>query len=217
MRRGGRQPQVPGAEVPENRRDQQRKHHGEARTAADLQYQLDGQQGDDAERHRTAREQHAEEIEHPRIDHRHGRGERMGVNHGCDRIGGVVEAIDELEAERDEERDAEQEEREQREPVRHRPVDIGHQAVARIPHADQQQGEEQQDRRAARRAIERRSFGGNGWGGNAAHGAYSWLAGETKKRMTEIFRIYDGEQSASLRMAFVLFFKAFPRTEAIEK
>jgi hypothetical protein len=35
--------------------------------------------------------------------------------------------------------------------------------------------------------------------------------------MTEIFRIYDGEQSACLRIGFVLFFKAFPRAEAIEK
>jgi hypothetical protein len=35
--------------------------------------------------------------------------------------------------------------------------------------------------------------------------------------MTEIFRIYDGEQSASRRVGFVLFFKAFPRGEAIEK
>jgi hypothetical protein len=34
--------------------------------------------------------------------------------------------------------------------------------------------------------------------------------------MTEIFRIY-AEQSASRRMGFVLFFKAFPRAEAIEK
>jgi len=35
--------------------------------------------------------------------------------------------------------------------------------------------------------------------------------------MTEIFRIYDAEQSASRRMGFVLFFNAFPRAEAIEK
>jgi len=42
----------------------------------------------------------------------------------------------------------------------------------------------------------------------------SW--GDTE-RMTEIFRIYDGEQSPSRRVAFVLFFKIFPRAEAIEK
>jgi len=35
--------------------------------------------------------------------------------------------------------------------------------------------------------------------------------------MTEIFRIYDGEQSASPRVGFVLFFNAFLRVEAIEK
>jgi hypothetical protein len=35
--------------------------------------------------------------------------------------------------------------------------------------------------------------------------------------MTEIFRIYDGEQSACPSLGFVLFFKTFPRAEAIEK
>jgi hypothetical protein len=35
--------------------------------------------------------------------------------------------------------------------------------------------------------------------------------------MTEIFRIYDGEQSPARRVAFVLFFKIFPQAEAIEK
>jgi hypothetical protein len=38
-----RQPQGPGAEVPKHRRDQQREHHRETRTAAHLQDQLDRQ------------------------------------------------------------------------------------------------------------------------------------------------------------------------------
>jgi hypothetical protein len=42
----------------------------------------------------------------------------------------------------------------------------------------------------------------------------SW---EDTERMTEIFRIYDGERSPSRRVAFVLFFKIFLRAEAIEK
>src|SRR5215813_2077372 len=54
MRGGGRQPQVPGAEIPENRGDQQGEYHGEPGTAADLQNQLDRQQGDDAEGDRSA-------------------------------------------------------------------------------------------------------------------------------------------------------------------
>jgi hypothetical protein len=43
----------------------------------------------------------------------------------------------------------------------------------------------------------------------------SW--GKSRERMTEIFRIYDGEQSACPSLGFVLFFKTFPRAEAIEK
>ena len=59
----GRQAEPPGAEVPDDGRDQQREHHGKAGAAADLQDQLDRQQRDDAERDRAAREQHAEEVE----------------------------------------------------------------------------------------------------------------------------------------------------------
>ena len=53
--------QVP--EIPEDRRDQQRKHHGEARAAADLQDQLDRQQRNDPEGDGAGGDQHAEEIE----------------------------------------------------------------------------------------------------------------------------------------------------------
>jgi len=46
-----------------------------------------------------------------RPDHRDRQRQRVGVDHGCDRIGGVVESVDEFEAEGDEQRHAEQEER----------------------------------------------------------------------------------------------------------
>ena len=36
------------------------------------------------------------------------RRQRVGVDHGRDRVGGVVEAVDELEAERDQQRDEQQ-------------------------------------------------------------------------------------------------------------
>ena len=63
VRRRGRQAQPPGAEVPDDGGDQQREHHREAGAGADLQDQLDRQQRDDAEGHRAAGHQHAEEIE----------------------------------------------------------------------------------------------------------------------------------------------------------
>ena len=42
-------PEPPGAEIPDDRGDQQREDHREARAAADLQNQLDRQQRNDAE------------------------------------------------------------------------------------------------------------------------------------------------------------------------
>ena len=55
-------------------------------------------------------EQHAEEVEEARPHHGEFRRQRVGIDHGCDRVGGVVEAVDELEAERDQERDEQQQE-----------------------------------------------------------------------------------------------------------
>ena len=77
---------------------------------ADLQDQFDRQQRDDAEGDRAGRNQHAEKIEAARPDHRDRRRQGMRVDHGRDRIGGIVEAVDELEAQRDHEREAEQDE-----------------------------------------------------------------------------------------------------------
>ena len=53
-------------------------------------------------------EQHAEEIEEARPDHGEFGRQRVGVDHGRDRVGGVVEAVDELEAERDQQRHAQE-------------------------------------------------------------------------------------------------------------
>ena len=54
-------------------------------------------------------EQHAEEIEEARPHHGEFGRQRMGVDHGCDRVGGVVEAVDEFKAERDQQRHEQQE------------------------------------------------------------------------------------------------------------
>ena len=114
VRAGGRQAEPPGAEVPDDRRDQQREHHGEAGARADLQDQLDRQQRDDAEGDRAGRGEHAEQVPAARPDDGDLRLERVGVDDGRHRVGGVVEAVDELEAERDQHRHAEQQERQDR-------------------------------------------------------------------------------------------------------
>ena len=58
-------PIAPGAQVPDDRRDQQGEDHGIAGTASDLQDQLDWQQGHDREGDRAAGCQHAEKVEGP--------------------------------------------------------------------------------------------------------------------------------------------------------
>ncbi|MNO98892.1 hypothetical protein D3C76_906510 [compost metagenome] len=63
-----------------------------------MQNQLDRQQRDDAERHRTTGQQHPEEVEEPGPDHREIRWQRMRIDHCGDGVGGVVETVDELEA-----------------------------------------------------------------------------------------------------------------------
>jgi hypothetical protein len=52
--------------------------------------------------------QYAKEIENARPDRRDRRRQRVGVDHGCDRIGGVMESVDEFEAQCDEQGHAEQ-------------------------------------------------------------------------------------------------------------
>ena len=110
MRGGGRQAKRPGAEIPDDRGDQQGEDHGEAGAGADIQDELDRQQRDDAEGDRARGKQHAEEVEESGPDHCDLRRHGMGIDHGRDRIGGVVEAVDEFEGERDQQSDAEQDE-----------------------------------------------------------------------------------------------------------
>ena len=61
----GRQPEPPGAEIPDNCGDQECEDHGEAGPGADLQDQFDRQQGDDAERDCAARRHYAEKVPEP--------------------------------------------------------------------------------------------------------------------------------------------------------
>ena len=77
---------------------------------ADLQDQFDRQQRDDAEGDGAGGGQNAEEVEEARPDHGELRRQRVGVDDRRDRVGGVVETVDELEAEGDHQGDAEEQE-----------------------------------------------------------------------------------------------------------
>ena len=104
VRGGVRQAERPGAEVPQDRGDQQREDHRVAGGRADLQDQLHRQQGDDGVGHRARGQHDPEEVEGAGPDHRHHRRHRVGVDHRRHRVGGVVEAVHELEGQGDEER-----------------------------------------------------------------------------------------------------------------
>ena len=81
---------------------------------ADLKDEFDRQQRDDAEGDRAGRSEHAEEVPAARPHDSDLGRQRVGVDDGGDGVGGVVEAVDEFEAERDQQRDAEQKERQDR-------------------------------------------------------------------------------------------------------
>ncbi|MEY9680403.1 hypothetical protein ABIF13_001177 [Bradyrhizobium elkanii] len=129
VRARSRQAEPPGAEIPDDGGDQEREHHGKAGTAADLQDQLDRKQRDDAERDGAAGEQHADQVEHARPHHGDMGRQRAGVDHGGDRVCGVMEAVDEFEAERDQQCDEQQDIRQERSDARAGGVDIGIDAV----------------------------------------------------------------------------------------
>src|SRR5262249_52150177 len=89
------------------------------------------------------RREHAEEVEGPRPRDREVRIERMRVDDGGHRVGGVVEAVDELEAERDQQRAAEKDERPDRWAVNGRQV--GDQVDGGVEHPGCEQETEDQN------------------------------------------------------------------------
>ena len=94
-------PSKPRSEIPDDCGDQQSEHHRIAGARADLQNELDRQERDDAEGDGAARGKHAEQVPASRPDDRDLRREGMGIDDGRDGVGGVMETIDEFEAERD--------------------------------------------------------------------------------------------------------------------
>jgi len=78
----------------------------------------------------------------------------MGINDGCDRIGGVVESVDEFEAERDEQCHGEQEERQVASDGRTGRSQILMDAVGGKKEPESHDSEKNQDRSDPHRLIE---------------------------------------------------------------
>ncbi len=111
--RGGKTA-IPGGEVPEDGRDEEGEDHGEAGACTDLEDELDRQQRDDGEGNGARTGEHADEVPEAGPDDGDVRLERVRVDDGGNGVGGVVEAVDELKAERDQQGNAEEEVGEER-------------------------------------------------------------------------------------------------------
>jgi hypothetical protein len=138
---------TPSTQIPDDGGDQQREDHRISGAAADLKDQFDRQQAHHGERHRTRGGHDAEEIEHAGPQHRDLRRQAVRINDGGDGVGGVVEAVDELEAERDQQCNAQQHKRADRKRRRLRGADIAEEAVQRV--ADAKREQDGEDHRAA--------------------------------------------------------------------
>src|SRR5882724_10061237 len=114
MRTRRREAEIPGPEVPNDRRDEQREHHREAGGTADLKDQLDRQQRDDPEGYGSARQQNAEEVETSRPDNSDLSWQKVRVDNCRHGVCSVMKAVDELEAESDQQRHEEEQERQKR-------------------------------------------------------------------------------------------------------
>ena len=92
--------------------------------------------------------ENAQQIEHARPDDGDLRLQRAGVDDGRDGVGGVVEAVDEFKAERDQHRHAEQQERQDR--GRAAPA-AATSRVDRIGHEEQAAGDDARGKEGAAR------------------------------------------------------------------
>ena len=94
-------------EIPDDGGNQQGKDHRIAGATAHLKDQFDGQQCDHRVSDRPTGGQHAKEVKRAGPHDRHQGWQAMGVDDGGDRVGRIVEAVDELEAKRNQQRDTE--------------------------------------------------------------------------------------------------------------
>ena len=124
-----------------------------------MQDQLDRQERDDAECDRAARGDDAEEIEKTGPDDGDRRRQRVCIDHRGDGIGGVMEAIDELEAERDQQSDEQQKIRQVGRRLHAGRSDVHVQAIRHEQHAGGEHTEEQDQCKRIGRSVELRFVG----------------------------------------------------------
>ena len=99
VRTGRRQAKIPRAEVPDNGRKKQGKHHRKPARGADIDHEIDRQQGHDPKGHRSRGSQHSDEVPHAGPDHGDHGPERVRVDNGRNRVCGIVKTVDEFETE----------------------------------------------------------------------------------------------------------------------
>ena len=145
----------PGAEIPDDGGDQQGEDHRVTGSASNLQNEIDGQERDDAVGNRAGGCQHAQEVEHARPYNRDDRRHGVGVDHRRHGVGRVVKAVHELEAQRNQECDAEQPEDTQRQRLVHA-FDIPQKAIRGVARAADQEQDKYERGAGARPCVEPR-------------------------------------------------------------
>ena len=106
---GGWKSKIPGAQVPDDRGDEQSEDHREAGGGADVDHQFDGQEGEDAEGDGAGGSEHADEVPQTGPDNGDVGLKRVGVDHGGDGVGCVVKTVDEFKAQCQTDREDEEE------------------------------------------------------------------------------------------------------------
>src|SRR5580692_6183594 len=104
MRTGRRQSEIPGAEIPDDRGEQEREYHRESRARPDVQDQFHRQQRQHTKRDASTRGQHANQIPAARPDHRDVRLQAVRIDDRRHGVGGVMKSVDKLEAQRQKQR-----------------------------------------------------------------------------------------------------------------
>ena len=132
-------------------------NHRVACAAAYLQDQFHGQQGNNAVSHRAGRRQHAQQVEQPGPDHREIGRQAVSIDDGGNRVGGVVKAVHELEAQGNQQRQAQQQERTNSQRGRPGRIHIGDDAADGEPEAKHDQANKDCNRRRLRFRFELRA------------------------------------------------------------
>jgi hypothetical protein len=87
-------PKVPGTQVPDNRRQQHREHHGKAMRRSHIKQQIRRQHMHNGIGNTQTTQQNTQKVEHRRHNHGELRTHRAGIDNGCHGVGCVMETID---------------------------------------------------------------------------------------------------------------------------